>query len=297
MADYSNGNNGDLSGSDAKERGLNGSGPDTSHDFSADAIERIRTASTINMTPELFERLYLQPPTKVKGDLRKTFGNPTPLALTGFVIGLTPLSCQLMGWRGSGGLGSGTIGVYYFIGGPCMWIGGLLEWFLGNTFSFVVFFFYGGIMFGWGATLHPFYNGAGAYGVDGTYRAGLAADGFWASLAFWPVAAGMISFVFMIGASRINAVFVMVFLSIGLGFLLLAAAFWEQALGDADMYDTLLQGGGGCWFVCSLCGWYLLFQQILDSVGFTLQLPVGDFSKFWARREGRVELVEPGAVA
>lgn len=37
-------------------------------------------------------------------------------------------------------------------------------------------------MFGWGATLHPFYNGAGAYGVDGTYRAGLAADGFWASL-------------------------------------------------------------------------------------------------------------------
>lgn len=53
----------------------------------------------------------------------------------------------------------------------------------------------------------------------------------------------MISFVFMIGASRINAVFIMVFLSIGLGFLLLAAAFWEQALGDADMYDTLLQVG------------------------------------------------------
>ncbi|USW58086.1 Putative acetate transporter GPR1/FUN34/SatP family [Septoria linicola] len=248
------------------------------------------------MTPELFERLYLQPPSKVKGDLRKTFGNPTPLALTGFVIALTPLACQLMGWRGSGGLGTATIGVYYFLGGPCMWVGGILEFFLGNTFSFVVFFFYGGILFGWAATLHPFYNASGAYTADGLYRSGLQEDSFWASLAFWPLAAGMVSLVFLVGAVRINAVFMMVFFSIALGFLLIAGAFWEQALGDAVLYDRLLQGGGGCWFVCSLCGWYLLFIQVVDSVGFKWKLPVGDLTKFWARREGRVEMVEASAV-
>ena len=45
----------------------------------ADALQRVRTAGSINIPPELFEKLYLTPPNPVKGDLRKTFGNPTPL--------------------------------------------------------------------------------------------------------------------------------------------------------------------------------------------------------------------------
>lgn len=44
-----------------------------------EALERIRTADTISMSPELFEKLYLSPPNKVSGDLRTTFGNPTPV--------------------------------------------------------------------------------------------------------------------------------------------------------------------------------------------------------------------------
>lgn len=31
------------------------------------------------MLPELFEKLYLSPPNKVKGHLGETFGNPTPM--------------------------------------------------------------------------------------------------------------------------------------------------------------------------------------------------------------------------
>lgn len=76
------------------------------------ALERLRSSGTVMMTPELFERLYLQPLSSVKGDLRKTFGNPTPLGLLGFVIGLTPLACCLMGWRGSGGLGAANMYVH-----------------------------------------------------------------------------------------------------------------------------------------------------------------------------------------
>jgi len=50
---------------------------------SDDALRRIRTAGSISISPELFEKLYLSPQNKVSGDLRKTFGNPTPLALIG----------------------------------------------------------------------------------------------------------------------------------------------------------------------------------------------------------------------
>ena len=43
------------------------------------ALKKIRTAGSISISPELFEKLYLSPQAPVHGDLRKTFGNPTPL--------------------------------------------------------------------------------------------------------------------------------------------------------------------------------------------------------------------------
>lgn len=73
------------------------------------ALQRLRSSNTVTMSPDLFEKLYLQPMNPVKGDLRKTFGNPTPLGILGFVIGLTPLACCLIGWRGSGGLGAANM--------------------------------------------------------------------------------------------------------------------------------------------------------------------------------------------
>lgn len=51
---------------------------DASHD-SDTALRKIRTAGSISISPELFEKLYLSPQTKVHGDLRRTVGNPTPL--------------------------------------------------------------------------------------------------------------------------------------------------------------------------------------------------------------------------
>ena len=43
------------------------------------ALEHIRSASTLTISPELFEKLYLQPKTPIKGELRSIVGNPTPL--------------------------------------------------------------------------------------------------------------------------------------------------------------------------------------------------------------------------
>lgn len=52
------------------------------NDTHGDALQRIRTAGSISIPPELFEKLYLSPENRVKGDLRKTFGNPTPLCVS-----------------------------------------------------------------------------------------------------------------------------------------------------------------------------------------------------------------------
>jgi hypothetical protein len=41
-------------------------------------LDRVRSLS---ISPEVFEKLYLSPQNAVKGDLRKTFGNPTPLCV------------------------------------------------------------------------------------------------------------------------------------------------------------------------------------------------------------------------
>jgi hypothetical protein len=42
-------------------------------------LHRTRTAGTISLSPEVFEKLYLNPQNKVVGHLRGKFGNPTPL--------------------------------------------------------------------------------------------------------------------------------------------------------------------------------------------------------------------------
>lgn len=46
---------------------------------SDDALRKIRTTGSLSISPELFEKIYLSPQNKVSGELRKTFGNPTPL--------------------------------------------------------------------------------------------------------------------------------------------------------------------------------------------------------------------------
>lgn len=59
-------------------------GAEKQHGSSTDTISKmdgvqLSRGDTITMTPELFEKLYFSPPNVVKGDLRKTFANPTPV--------------------------------------------------------------------------------------------------------------------------------------------------------------------------------------------------------------------------
>lgn len=51
----------------------------TTFDSEQAALNQIRRTASVSLSPELFEKLYLAPHTTVKGDLRRTFANPTPL--------------------------------------------------------------------------------------------------------------------------------------------------------------------------------------------------------------------------
>ncbi|MCJ1478232.1 hypothetical protein MMC13_006909 [Lambiella insularis] len=245
----------------------------TNEDMSEEAaLQKIKTAQSVNMSPELFEKLYLNPQTPVKGDYRKTFANPTPIALIGYVLSLTPLSCDYMGWRGAGGGGAASVGVYYFMGGVLMLLGGILEFILGNTFSSVVFCSYGGYWFAWAATFTSFYGGAAPYGGS------TSSPGYESSWAFFLLFMGLLSFIYLICSLRTNVMFVVVFAGLMIGFLVEAGAYWNNALGNTELGSTLFVGAGALYFVADLAGWWVLFSQLLQSVDFPIQIPVGDIS-------------------
>lgn len=181
------------------------------------------------------------------GNLRKTFGNPTPLAIVGFVMALTPLSCVLMGWRGAGSPAI-LLGGFYYMGGMCMVLGGFLEFFLGNTFPFVVFVTFGGFWLSF-ATINSAYYGIGAnYGATAAdiassvpYNSGLA---FY--LIFW----GVLSFIYFIISLRTNVVFAIIFITVDAAFILLSAAYWSIAKGHVALAGKLQVAGGACAFAC-----------------------------------------------
>ncbi|MCJ1255480.1 hypothetical protein MMC24_003296 [Lignoscripta atroalba] len=243
------------------------------------ALRRIKTAGSISISPELFEKIYLSPQNKVSGDLRKTFGNPTPIALVGFLISLTPLSCDLMGWRGAGGNGAAGIGSYYWFGGLLMFTGGLLEWVLGNTFPCVVFTSFGAFWLTFGSTLTPSFNAYGAYAADPAIPTeGLESPVFASSFAFFQLFMGLLCFVYLICSLRTNLVFVVIFATLVVAFCLLAATYWQLALGNAILAGKLQIAAGAFAFVTTMAGWWIFLAQMLVAVDFPFNIPVGDIS-------------------
>ncbi|EME44297.1 hypothetical protein DOTSEDRAFT_71958 [Dothistroma septosporum NZE10] len=249
------------------------------------ALRKIQTSGSISISPELFEKIYLSPQNKVAGDLRKTFGNPTPLCLVGFLLSLTPLSCDLMGWRGAGGNGAASTGVFFFFGGLLMVLGALGEFILGNTFPFVVFGSFGAFWLSFAATLQPFYNAYGAYVTTpgASAASGLETQGFNSSFAFFLVFMGVLCFVYLILSLRTNLVFFLIFLFLVPSFAMLAAAFFALGAdytGNAARAHTYVLTAGALTFVVDMLGWYIFFAIMLASLDFPFQLPVVDLSRF-----------------
>ncbi|OGM46599.1 protein alcS [Aspergillus bombycis] len=258
------------------------------------AMPSLTTVPTsITLSTEQFEKLYLTPLRHRQPALTKTFGNPTPLALGGFVVTTTPLSCCLMAWRGAGGNGIAFTGPIIFLGGMLLVITSILEFLLGNTFPCVVFGTIGGFWFAFGATQTSAFNAAAPYSTSttNTIEASIAPNSsihtILNSPAFLFIAMAVLVTIYMIYATRTNAVYVLIFAALILVFVCLAAAYWRLADGDTVVGNRLIVGAGAALFVASLLGFYLLVVQLFEALGFPVNLPVGDLSRFWVRFEGR----------
>ncbi|RWA05341.1 hypothetical protein EKO27_g9766 [Xylaria grammica] len=247
------------------------------------AMNKIKTAGSISISPALFEKLYLSPQNNVKGNLRQTFGNPTAIGLAGHVISIGPLACDLMGWRGAGGSGAASIPFFLYFGGVLMTLGGLLEFFLGNTFPSVVFVSFGAFWLSYGGLLLPQLNAYAAYAPpDATsVAAGLETQGFNASFGFVTLSMGILCLMYTICSIRTNIAFVIVFLTLLLTFSLITGAYWALAqdyTGNGGYAAKLLEGAGAASFVCAAASWWILFSLMFASVDMPFNLPLGDLS-------------------
>ncbi|KAH8691795.1 hypothetical protein BGW36DRAFT_304471 [Talaromyces proteolyticus] len=259
--------------------------PSTSIEKNDDFLQRMKTAGSISIPPELFEQLYLAPQNRVKGELRQTFGNPTPIALGGFLLCVTPFSMVLLGWHGAGGLDAANVGSLIFLGGLLMVLGGVGEWILGNTYPATVFAIFGGFFFSFGATLEPSFNAYGAYSPDPSNPAKGMNATFFATFGFFTMAVVIILIILGIASIRTNVCFFLLFcLFVPAGKLILAAvgcltgSFFSLSYGNA-IYATMLQHiSGGLLLAASLIGFYIFIALVLASVDFPVMIPLGDLS-------------------
>ncbi|KAH8804919.1 GPR1/FUN34/yaaH family-domain-containing protein [Xylogone sp. PMI_703] len=277
-------------------------------------LKEVPQVRNLSIPPELFGKLCVCAQSD-DNKLSKKFGSPTPIsneqqflplfhtgmltkssALIGIIIALTPLSCDLMGWRGADSNGAAGF-AYFFFGGVLTMLGGILEYFLGNTFPAAVFTSFGAFYFSWAATLMPFFNAYGFYTTSGSIAQPMHPDG-WDTKAVGSVLTKVIQkgffFLFMdilcviylICALRTNPVLVSVFftLTIGLG-LLVGEFFWKSvAYANKDqnalaVVNKLEIAAGAVLFVTCLAVWYEFLAIMLEIVEFPLRLPLGDLSK------------------
>lgn len=84
--------------------------------------------------------------------------------------------------------------------------------------------------------------------------------------------------VYLVCSLRTNIVFVTIFLSVVIGFSLIAATYFNLSLGNASVANRCLVGAGAAFFVTSCAGWWIFFAIMLAALDFPFQIPVGDLS-------------------
>ncbi|KAH4052186.1 hypothetical protein HBI04_119910 [Parastagonospora nodorum] len=268
----------EMASRDYQPHNRQGTSPTHSQDMHIDSEEKLRyeLAKTVTLTPELYEKLFISPKTQVAGSLRNTFGNPTPIGVLGFSVAVFPLACAFMGWRGSGGLAVATTGPTIWFGGVLLILAGIGEFLLGNNFPMIVFLAYGAHLLAFATTFIPWFNAIGFFNPDGS---GIGSPGpenqtavFLSSFAFYQIAMGILSFIFLLGSLRVNGVFVLIFMFVTIGFGLGAGAFFHLAKANVVLGTKLATGTGACFFAASVLGFYFFLALVIA----IMELPIPD---------------------
>ncbi|KAG2415896.1 hypothetical protein HFD88_007088 [Aspergillus terreus] len=209
----------------------------------------------------------------------KSLGAGSALALGAFGTTLTTLSLSLMEWRGVT-TNNVFVANFFFIAAFGLVITAQWELSIGNGFSYTVFSAFGLFYAGYGALLTPAFGIAQAYGGDNTAEYNNAVGFF---MILWTV----FVFTFLIASLPSNVAYILVFLLVDLGFLMVAASYFAAADGHPASSTALKKAGGVFCFLAGLVGWYIVFHLLLaDSL---LDLPLGDTSRLFGKKKGKGE--------
>ncbi|KAJ5684690.1 uncharacterized protein N7477_001035 [Penicillium maclennaniae] len=258
--------------------------------MSDDNIGEKQNASTVllPMSRDEFEKLYLSPRIPTAGNLRRTFGNPTPISLMGFLLAATPAAMLTMGWRGLVArvvrscefhtVTRNLRPVYIFFGGIVQIFGAVGEWIIGNTFTCALFFTYGTFWIVQGTSMMPFFAVGTNYSPTGNSLEGMTTAEYSATVGLYFVILAVITSVYLVCSIRTNVCLFLALFLLVITFSLTAATFFQAALGNAIQAARLQTAAGAFNFALCLPIWHIFIAQILDAVDFPISLPVGDLS-------------------
>lgn len=158
-----------------------------------------------------------------------------------------------------------------------MIVAGILEFIVGNTFPFLVFFTFGTFWLSLAIFVDPIHS----------VMTGLAENptDLYAPFALYLVFWGIYVFFLTVAAFRTNVVLVIILFCVAMTFELLGAAYLHLAQGGLVIGGQLLKGAGAFGFAACMAGYYLLFDLILASTQFPFALPLGDLSGFLKKNE------------
>ncbi|KAI2613420.1 GPR1/FUN34/yaaH family-domain-containing protein [Hypoxylon sp. NC1633] len=250
-----------------------------------------RSETSVTMPPELFEKLYLTPKVPHVGDYNKRFANPTPLGIVGFVISTYTFSMTLMGWGGAVGA-TPVVGIFFFVGPLLLIFAMVFEWIMGNFFPMMAMGLYAVFWLSFGMLQLPTLNLGQPYATAADPTGELSAQ-FNSVLGIYLVVWGFALFTFFLFTLRVNAVFAVIFASATSAVWTLSSSYFRLAAGELEAAAKLQKAGGALLFIVATLGWYMCVVIMAGEMRITLNLPLGDLSRFWPSTD--IDLAEAAA--
>ncbi|EJD05917.1 uncharacterized protein FOMMEDRAFT_26712 [Fomitiporia mediterranea MF3/22] len=204
-----------------------------------------RQLTTVTLTAEQFESLYLQPRNSAgtKNALVGKVGNPTPLGVSAFLLAHMPLSMDLLNFQGATAASSvAMLGSFYACAGIGLYLACIMEWLIGNTFPCVVFGTFGGFWISYAINVQPTLQLAASFapasdvsnGITAA-AAGAATPQYNAGLGLYFTVWGIMCAIYFLASLRTNVPFAVIFASLVFAFELIAAAYFHTGQGRLEL--------------------------------------------------------------
>jgi len=244
-----------------------------------------RQMTTVTLSPEQFEMLYMQPKTAGAGANASRVGNPTPWGVAVFILATWPLSMTLLNFQGADSQSSlAELGTFYGAAGIGLYITAVMEWICGNTFPMVVFGTFGGFWVSYAILITPSFGIAPSFApalsanATAAAAAGQMTRSYTTGVALYLLVWGLITAVFFVCSLRTNVPFVLIFISVTFVFELLAAGYFHIGVGNFERATMELKVAGGFGFLVAINAFWVFIHVMLAAVDFPYNVPLFDLS-------------------